>query len=143
MAHVSTYLNFSGTTEAAFNFYKAAFGTEFLGGIMRMGDVPGSDVNPEHANLVMNVALPIMAGHILMGTDVNDEMGFQLVQGNNVSICLHPDSKEDADRLYAALAEGGNAAEPLETRFWGDYWGFLIDKFGIHWMINYSEQTYS
>lgn len=144
MAHVSTYLNFPGTSEEAFNFYKAAFGTEFMGGIMRHGDVPGAEgLTPEQANAVMNVALPILGGHILMATDVShDVMGREFVMGNNVSITLHPDSKEEADRLYAELSEGGNQLEPMKDMFWGDYWGHFIDKFGVQWMINYLTQTY-
>lgn len=143
MAHVSTYLNFPGTSEEAFNFYAAAFGTEVMG-IMRHGDVPGAEgLTEEQANMVMNAAVPILGGHILMATDVYDEMmGHEFVVGNNVSIALHPDSKEDADRLFAALSPGGNIHQEMTDMFWGDYYGAFTDKFGILWMINYSEQTY-
>jgi PhnB protein len=87
-------------------------------------------------NLVMNVQLPILGGHVLMGTDAPESMGFTLRQGNNVSICLQPDTRAEADRLYAALADGGSSDMPLQDMFWGDYFGSLVDKFGIHWMIN-------
>jgi PhnB protein len=140
MASVSTYLNFDGTTEAAFNFYKTVFGTEFLGPIARMGDVPAQEGQPEASeeqkNLVMNVALPITAGHVIMGTDAVESAGFKLVQGNNVYICLDPDTREEADRLFAALAEGGEVEEALADMFWGDYFGSLKDKFGTMWMFN-------
>jgi PhnB protein len=143
LAHVSTYLNLPGTSEEAFNFYAAAFGTEILG-IMRHGDVPGAEgLTEEQARGVINIALPILGGHILMATDtipgIDDT---PLVNGNNVSITLHPDSREEADRLFAALSEGGQVHEAMADMFWGDYWGFFTDKFGIQWMINYSEQTY-
>ncbi len=142
MATVSTYLNFKRETEAAFNFYKSVFGTEFVGSIVRFGDIPSEEGQPgpsdEDKNLVMNVQLPILGGHLLMGTDAPESMGFNLNQGNNMYISLHPDSREEADSLFAALSEGGTIEMPLEDQFWGDYFGDLIDKFGTRWMINHS-----
>lgn len=142
MAQTSTYLNFKNQTEAAFTFYKSVFGTEFLNGIMRMGDIPTqegeSGVREDEKNLVMNVALPILGGHILMGTDVPDSMGMELRQGDNFSIVLQPDTRTEADRLFAELSEGGAVQSPLQDMFWGDYWGSLVDKFGIQWMVNCS-----
>ena len=97
MARTSTYLNFAGTTEEAFNFYKSVFGTEFIGQIFRFGDVPMPDGQPgigdDDKQLVMNVQLPILGGHLLMGSDAPESMGFQLNQGNNVYICLDPDTR--------------------------------------------------
>lgn len=142
MASVSTYLNFPGNTEEAFEFYKSVFGTDFVGGIFRMGDAPAGDGQapmPEHLkDKVMNVQLPITGGHLLMGTDAMEEWGQNLVTGNNVSLTIHPDSREEADRLFAALKAGGNVTMPLADQFWGDYYGALTDKFGIQWMVAYS-----
>lgn len=144
MASVSTYLTFERQTEAAFSFYKSVFGTEFLGGIMRHRDVPVPDgqegPGDDLKDLVINVALPITGGHILMGTDAPESMGFTLAQGNNVAICIHPDSRTEADRLFAALSEGGTVDSPMAEMFWGDYWGYFADRFGIHWMINCSSK---
>lgn len=140
MANVATYLNFERNTEEAFNFYKSAFGTEFAGPIMRFSDIPVSDEMPapkdEDKNLVMHVSLPITGGHLLMGTDAPESMGFTLKQGNNVYISLGPDTKAEADRLFAALSEGGAVEMEMADQFWGDYFGSIVDKFGIHWMIN-------
>ena len=145
MAQVSTYSNFAGNTEEAFNLYKSVFGTEFAGPIMRHGDVPlpegAPPVSDADKNLIINVALPILADHLLMGTDVPESMGFPVNQGNNVYICLHPDSRVEADRLFAALSEGGTVENALAEMFWGDYWGSFTDKFGIHWMINCASKT--
>lgn len=144
MAKVSVYLNFNRTTEAAFLFYKEVFQTEFVGEIARMGDVPPQDGMPELAeadkNLVMHVALPILGGFVLMGTDASSSMGFTVRPGNNVYISLHPDSRDEADRLFAALSEGGVAEMPMQDMFWGDYYGSFVDKFGVQWMINYSSK---
>ena len=144
MAQVSTYLNFTGTTEEAFNHYKSVFGTEFSGPITRHGDVPQPEgappVSDADKNLIINVALPILAGHVLMGTDIPESMGFPFHQGNNVYICLQPDTRGEADRLFAALSEDGNVENAMAEMFWGDYWGSFSDIFGIHWMINCSSK---
>lgn len=140
MARVSTYLNFSRNTEEAFNFYKTVFGTEFEGGMNRMGDVPPHEgqhpLSEEDKNLVMHVELPILNGHRLMGTDAPESMGLKVVQGNNVYINLEPDTREETDKLFQALADGGKIEMQLQEMFWGDYYGALTDKFGICWMFN-------
>jgi PhnB protein len=145
VARTNTYLNFDRTTEAAFNFYKSVFGTEFIGEIARMGDVPPQEGMPEirseDKQLVMNVQLPILGGHLLMGTDATESMGFKLNQGNNVYISLEPDTRAEADRLFAALSEGGTVQVPMSDMFWGDYFGSLVDKFGTQWMVNTSSKS--
>lgn len=142
MAKVSTYLHFTDRTEAAFEFYKTVFGTEYVAEPSRYGDMPPMEGMPslpeENKRLILNVQLPIMDGYLLMGSDVPAGMGFDLKTGNNVQICLHPDSRDEADRLYAALAEGGEAWMPLADQFWGDYYGELTDKFGVPWLVAYT-----
>ena len=140
MAGTSTYLNFARNTEEAFTFYKSVFGTEFVGGITRHGDVPAPEGQPAMSDadkqLVINVQLPILGGHLLMGTDIPESMGVTLTQGNNVYICLDPDTRAEADALFAALSAGGSVQDPLQEMFWGDYFGSLVDRFGVQWMIN-------
>jgi PhnB protein len=140
MARTSTYLNFEGTTEQAFQFYRSVFGTEFVAPIMRMRDIPPSPDMPPlpeaEKDLVMHVALPILGGHVIMGTDVLPSMREKLVFGTNVSITLVPDTRVEADRLFAGLAEGGKVTMPLQVMFWGDYFGTLTDKFGVQWMVD-------
>jgi PhnB protein len=84
----------------------------------------------------MHVALPILSGHVLMGTDAPESMGFTVAQGNNVYICLQPDTRAETDRLFNALSEGGKVEMPLQEMFWGDYFGSCIDRFGVRWMFN-------
>ncbi len=140
MARVSTYLNFARETEAAFLFYREVFGGEFNGPIHRFKESPAARVSrpchEEDGDLVMHVALPILGGHVLMGTDAPASMGFTLVQGNNSYLNLEPDSRAETDRLFAALGEGGQVEMPLQEMFWGAYFGSLVDKFGTHWMFN-------
>lgn len=141
MAAVSTYLNFPHQTEEVFNFYKSVFHTEFMGeGIMRFGDIPPSEEMPplpeKDKNLVMHVSLPILGGHVLMGSDAPESLGFKINYGNNVYICLQPDTREDTKRLFDALAAGGTIEQELQDMFWGDYYGSCKDKFGVQWMFN-------
>jgi PhnB protein len=140
MARVSTYLNFSRNTEEAFRFYRDVFGTEFDGEIDRLGNVPLMEGQPpiadEDKNLVMHIQLPILGGHVLMGTDAPESMGFSLVFGNNSYVNLEPDTRAEAERLFAALAEGGAVEMPLQEMFWGAAFGSLTDRFGVHWMVN-------
>jgi PhnB protein len=145
MARVSTYLNFPRTTEAAFDFYRSVFQTDYLGPITRFRDMPTVPDQPplgdEDKDLVLHVELPILGGHVLMGTDSSESMGFTLTLGNNVYINLEPDSRADADRLFAALSAGGAVEMPLQEMFWGGYFGSLTDRFGIRWMFNCSSKT--
>lgn len=140
MASVSTYLNFPGNTEQAFEFYRTVFGGDFADGVKRFGDNPPCPDQPpmseKDRNLVMHVALPILGGHLLMGTDAPESMGFTLTEGNKVHINLHPDTRAETDRLFNALGEGGKIGMPLQEMFWGGYFGFLTDRFGINWMFN-------
>lgn len=146
MAKVSTYLNFSRSTEEAFNFYKTVFGNEFDGdGITRFAAVPAQEGQPPMAegdkNLVMHVSLETIGGHRIMGTDAPESMGFKLVEGNNVYINLQPDTRADADRLFKALAYGGKVEMEMQEMFWGDYFGSCVDKFGTKWMVNSESKT--
>ena len=143
MAKVSIYLNFQGNTEEAFNFYKSVFKTEFLAPIMYLKDAPpqpnGPKLSEKDLNSVMHVALPILGGTVIMGTDMLESMGHKLVIGNNTTINLEPDSKEETDRLFQALSAGGKDAAPMSEQFWG-YWGCCLDRFGIRWMFNYTKR---
>ncbi len=140
MAKVSTYLNFPCNTEEAFNFYKSIFGGEFDGGIHRFSEVPPQPGQPpmkeEDKNLVMHVALPILGGHVLMGTDAPESMGFKVTSGNNMYINLESDTRVETKRLFDALSAGGKVDMQLQEMFWGDYFGSCTDKFGIQWMFN-------
>lgn len=144
MARVSTYLNFPRHTEAAFNFYKSVFGGEFTDGIKRLGEVPPSPGQPELSeedkNLVMHIALPILGGHVLMGTDAPESMGFKLTQGNNVYINLEPDTRAETTQLFKDLSAGGTVEMALQEMFWGDFYGSCTDKFGVQWMFNCSSK---
>lgn len=137
MTTINPYLNFSDNCEEAFNFYKSVFGGEFLyiGRYSEMEcDQPPSE---SEANKIMHVSLPIGNGTILMGSDTPDSFGPPTV-GNNFSISANPDSEEEANRLFNGLSAGGTVKMPMQKTFFAAAFGMCIDKFGIHWMVNYS-----
>lgn len=140
MPRVSTYLNFPRQTEEAFNFYKSVFGGEFTV-LQRFSDIPlpeGAEdtTASEDKNLIMHIELPILGGYHLLGTDAPESMGFKVSFGNNIFINLEPDTRAETDALFKGLSEGGTVGMPLQDMFWGGYFGYCTDKFGVQWMFN-------
>jgi PhnB protein len=140
MTRVSTYLNFMGNTEEAFHFYRSVFGTEFLGPIFRIGDMPSDPsmvpLSDAEKNLVMHIELPILGGHVLMATDMLESQGHELRTGNNVTINLELEDRAETERLFRDLAEGGSDVFGLQDMPWGAYWGTCADRYGVRWMFN-------
>jgi len=138
MTTVNIYLNFAGNCRQAFEFYRSVFGGDFpyVGTYGQMPVQEGMPPVPEHMqDKIMHISLPISTETVLMGSDSGGGWEPELVIGNNFNICVNSDSKEEADRIFNALAEGGQVNMPLEKAFWGDYFGLLTDKFGINWML--------
>lgn len=141
MATIQTYLTFNGNCEEAFTFYKSVFGGEFnyMG---RFGEMPESEEYPisdADKNKIMHVSLPI-GNSILMGSDTGGEWATSFVLGNNFSISITAHTKEEADKLFMGLSEGGQVTMPLGKTFWSEYYGMLVDKFKINWMIGLDEE---
>ena len=139
MAQVSTYLNFPGTAEAAFQHYKEIFGGEFTA-FARMGDAPPMEGYPplsdDQKKRVMHVCLPVF-GHNLMASDVPTTAP-DFIVGTNIYVSLHLDSEVQVNTLFAALSAGGKVEHAPALMFWGDYWGVCADKFGIQWMLTFA-----
>lgn len=144
MTLVNVYLTFDGNCEEAFIFYKSVFGGEF-GYIGRFKEMPPMDgqepMTGEDGEKIMHISLPISTETNLMGSDTGGEWAKFFKQGNNFSISITTDTKEEADRIFNALAAGGQITMPLASTFWGDYFGMLTDSFGINWMMSYNEQA--
>ena len=139
MAQINPYLNFPGNTEEAFNFYKSIFGGDFAM-IQRFGDTPeAGNVAEEDKNKIMHVGLPV-GNNVLMATDAVGDMCTTLKAGNNISLSVSADSKEEADKIFNGLGEGGIIKMPMDNTFWGAYFGMVDDKFGVQWMISYDEK---
>lgn len=126
---INSYLNFPGTCAEAFTFYGQAFGA--VPQMLRMGDVPG--IPAEHRDRIMHACLSI-GGDNLMGADCVEGFGSPLMQGNGQHVVVQPETREEADRLYAILSEGGKIECPLGDQFFG-YFANFVDRFGICWMI--------
>jgi len=140
MARVNTNLNFQGQTEEAFAFYAKTFGTEVTM-LSRYSDMPAAgpgELLAEERNLMMHAELPILGGHVLMATDMLRSMSQETRIGNNTTLCLDVDSRDEADRLYGALSEGGSEGSPMADMPWGAYWGVILDRYGIRWMVNHT-----
>ena len=138
MTTVNTYLTFNGNCETAFNFYKSVFGGEFEF-ISKFKDMPQ---NPNHPtpdsdlDRIMHVSLPI-GKTLLMGSDAGSEWSSNVIVGNNFSVSINTDSKEEADRLFNDLSQNGKVLMPMKNTFWGSYFGMFTDQFGIQWMVSY------
>jgi PhnB protein len=147
MSKVSTYLNFAGNTETAFNFYRKVFGGEFSGGgILRFGNIPSQPGSPdlpeEVKNMVMHMELAILNNtHTLMGSDAPEQLGFTVQHGNGSHIMLQTDTREETKQIFQALSVGGKIEQELQEMFWGAYYGSLRDQFGIQWMFNCEEKV--
>jgi PhnB protein len=141
MPKLNVYLNFAGNAEEAFNFYRSVFGKEFKS-VERFMDIPveGVDIPEKDQNKIMHISLPIGNEDLLMASDSLESLGQKLSIGNNVYISVHAESKEEADRIFTALSEGGTVEMPISYQPWGYYYGSFADKFGVMWMINFSEQ---
>lgn len=140
MGRVNTYLNFDGQAEEACTFYATTFGTKVTM-LTRYSDMPAigpGELAAEEQDLVMHAQLPITAGHLLMATDLLGSMGQQVRIGNNTTLCINTDSRDEADRLYAALSTNGSEGSPMADMPWGTYWGVTLDRYAIRWMINHT-----
>jgi PhnB protein len=141
MTSVNVYLNFNGDCLEAFEFYRSVFGGEFPY-VGKFKDMPagedGGKMSPEDGEKIMHISLPISKETSIMGSDTGGEWAPSFKQGNNFSISINTDSKEEADRLYNGLSAGGQQTMPMNATFWGDYFGMFTDKFGINWMVSFA-----
>ncbi len=144
MASVNVYLNFNGNCEEAFTFYKSVFGGEFpyMG---RFKDMPPQEGMPplpkDMEDKIMHVSLQISKETSIMGSDTGGEWASSFKQGNNFSISINAETKDEADKLFNGLSSGGTVTMPMDKTFWGDYFGMFTDKFGINWMVSFNEET--
>lgn len=138
MAVINPHINFNGNAEEAFTFYKSVFGGEFVK-VIRFKDLssPEFPVAPNEENKVMHIALPI-GKNILMGNDVPEIMGRTNENENRSKIAISTESREEAEKLFYGLSEGGNIEMPIGDSPWCSYFGMFRDKFGIEWMVDFN-----
>jgi len=130
---VSPFIVFKGNCEEAFEFYKSVFGGEYQF-IYRYGDVPTNEIPCGYENKILHVSLPLISNVNLMGMDAvgdahNSEIGM-------VAIGLRLNDENETFRLFDALSDKGTIAVPLAKTFYADYFGSIVDKFGVAWSFN-------
>lgn len=133
---INPYLNFAGNAKEAFDFYHSILGGElFFQPMSALPDAPPPSA--DEAQRTLHVCLNYGQGQMLMGSDCAMDQDESLVKGNNNYISLTVDSREEADKIFNGLSEGGQIEMPMADMFWGDYFGSLQDKYGVQWMISY------
>lgn len=139
MTTINPWINFNGNAEEAFTFYKSVFGGEFSK-IIRFKDIAGPEfqIPSEEAEKIMLIALPIGDKNVLMANDVPSFMGKVNESENRSKIMVSVESKEEAERLFNSLSVGGTVEGPMGDSPWGTYAGMFRDKYGIEWMVEFS-----
>ena len=133
------YLSFQDNCAEAFDFYKSIFGGDYEV-IQKFSDgPPDMPLAEEDKDKIMHATLKV-GDAILMGSDTPSQSPHPLQVGNNFSISYHCASRDEADRIFAALTKGGSVSMPMEDMFWGSYFGSGTDKFGINWMIDFQTE---
>lgn len=137
MALINPHINFNGNGEEAFTFYKSVFGGEFAK-IVRFKDLasPEFPVAEKEEDKIMHIALPI-GQNVLIGNDVPEFMGKVNENENRSKISISAESREEADKLYKGLSEGGSIEVPIEDSHESSYFGMFRDKFGIEWIVDF------
>ena len=136
---LNIYLNFNGNCREAFEFYRSVFGGTFQAFETFAQGPEDMQLADDEKDNVMHVSLPI-GDSVLMGSD-SSSFGPPLSIGNNFSVSIDGESREQCDELFAKLSEGGTVTMPLEEMFWGSYFGMLTDRFDINWMVSYALPT--
>jgi len=128
---LSPYLNFNGQCAAAFRFYEKCLGGKIVM-MQTHGESPMKDqVPPEWRDRVMHARL-VVGNHALMGSDAPPDQ-YERPQGNYVSLTVAP---ADGERIFKALADGGQVNMPFQKTFWSPGFGMVVDRFGTPWMVN-------
>ena len=137
MAIINHCIHFNGNAEEAFNFYESVFGGEFSK-IIRFKDHSSLEnpVAEKEADKITHIALPI-GKNMLIANDVPESMGQVNENENRSKISISAESREEADKLFNALSEGGNIEGHIGKSPWGSFVGCFRDKFGIKWMVDF------
>ena len=126
---LTTYVNFAGTCAEAFRFYEQHLGGK-IGMMMTHGQSPQpTPLGPEWKDAVLHGRITV-AGTDLMGADIPTAQPMR-----SAYLSLGVESDGEAERIYAALSEGGKVLMPMQETFFASRFGQVQDRFGINWMI--------
>jgi len=123
------YLHFRDTARDAMELYRS-----ILGGDLEIRTFGDFNQGEGGADLVMHASLETPAGYTIFASD--SAPGNERAEGENVALCLAGDDAEELRDHFRRLSEEGTVRMPLERQMWGDEFGMLVDRFGIHWMVN-------
>lgn len=127
---MSPHLAFLGNCEEAFRFYHQAFGGELVA-LIRYGDTPAGENEPALRDKIVHARLEVGEA-TLMGSDCGPDR--YAAPGGTVTM-IRVDTPEEAERVFAALSEGGAASMPMMETFFARRFGAVSDRFGIPWMV--------
>lgn len=134
MPQAIPYLAFNGTCADAMRFYERALNGK-LEVLLSGADTPMAAQMPkEFVHRIMHARLALADGGVLYAGDAPANMPYQGIHG--VSITLNYDTTAQAQKVFDALAAGGQITMPMQPAFWAKAWGMLVDKFGTPWIIN-------
>ena len=125
------YLPFNGNCEEAFKFYERALNGKIEAMLPHAGTPAEQGVPPEWRNKILHAKLTA-DGAVLMGSDSPTYQP----PAKGITVALQLKNPEQADRIFAALAEGGTVQMPIQKTFFAARFGMLVDRFNIPWMIN-------
>jgi PhnB protein len=136
---LNPYLLFGGNAFEAFTFYKSVFGGGFSQ-VVRFRDMPDtSNIDKVWLDSIAHIALPLVDGVVLMGSDAPPVSGAEaFIAGNNFALNIEPESADEARRLFEALSLGGKVTMDISKTDWSEIYGQLTDQFGVQWMVNLS-----
>lgn len=130
---MTPYLTYNGNCREAMQFYCDRLGAT-LQMMMRIGDAPMADQIPADQHERIMHARIQLNGLVLMASDAMS--GFPFEGHKGFSLSLNPTKPAEAERLFAALADGGAVTMPLEKTIWARLFGTVTDRFGVPWMVN-------
>jgi PhnB protein len=138
MRTINPWINFNGNAEEAFTFYKSVFGGEFAK-IVSFKDLSSAEfpVADNEANKIMHIALPIGKHNVLIANDVPEFMGRVNENENRSKISVSTETREQADKIFNGLSQGGEIEGPIGDSPWGSYAGMFRDKYGIEWIVEF------
>ncbi len=141
MPTINPYINFNGNAEEAFNFYESVFGGEITQ-VIRFKDLEGPEflVPTDEAESIMRIVLPI-GNNTLIANDVPKGMGPVNEQENRSKISVTANTREEADKIFTGLSDGGSVEMPMSDSPWATYFGMLRDKYGIEWTVEFTQST--
>jgi len=134
MTQAIAYLGFDGNCADAMRFYEKALGGK-LEVLMSGAESPMADQMPkEFADRILHARLALPGGGLLYAGDSPTNIPYEGIKG--VSIAVDYASVAEAEKVFNALAAGGQVTMPMQAAFWAKRWGMLIDKFGTPWIVN-------